>query len=274
MMTVDFLTKASYTAQDLVHIMEILRGENGCPWDMEQDHHTIRNNLIEETYEAIEAIDTEDSVLLKEELGDVLLQVVFHSRMEQEQGRFGFDEVCDGICRKLIHRHPHIFGNVIANSSEEVLNNWDAIKKQEKQQETAASTLSAVSPALPALMRSCKVSKRAAKAGFGYSGVDGALADLDSELRELREAIASGESCAISEELGDLLFSAVNVSRLLRTDPEEALYRSTDKFIARVTEVEKLAGEQGVSIESCTSQELDVLWREAKKKDKKIIGGT
>ncbi|MEG1874443.1 MAG: MazG family protein, partial [Angelakisella sp.] len=143
--------------EDLLHIMRILRGEGGCPWDREQNHRSIRNNLIEETYEVVEAIDTDDRTLLREELGDVLLQVVFHSQMEDECNSFNFNDVCDGICKKLIHRHPHIFGNVIANSSEEVLKNWDIIKQKEKNQETTASTLEAVSRALPSLVRSCKV---------------------------------------------------------------------------------------------------------------------
>lgn len=263
----NFTRKNNYTVEDLVWIMQLLRSEGGCPWDREQDHHSIRGNLIEETYEAVEAIDREDSELLCEELGDVLLQVVLHSQMESEADRFDFNDVCDGICKKLIHRHPHVFGNVIAENSEEVLNNWDAIKKKEKKQETAASTLEAVSNALPSLIRAAKVQKRAAKSGYCYADVQGALADLKSELAELEQAIAAQDVDNTFEEIGDLLFSVVNVSRFLRVDPEEALYRSTDKFISRFAQAEALALSRSIMLERCTPQELDSLWREAKIKD-------
>ena len=157
----NFVFKDHYGMDDLLRIMEILRGEGGCVWDREQDHHTIRNNFIEETYEAVEAIDRDDPVLLQEELGDVLLQVVFHARMEEEAGRFSFSDVCDGICKKLVYRHPHVFGDTAVENSGQVLENWDRLKKAEKHQETATSTLQAVSKALPALVRAAKVQKRA-----------------------------------------------------------------------------------------------------------------
>lgn len=253
--------------EDLLRIMQILRGKDGCPWDREQDHHTIRNNFIEETYEVIEAIDNDDCVLLQEELGDVLLQVVFHSQMEQEKGVFDFDDVCDGICHKLIHRHPHIFGDVTADSAEEVLRNWDAIKQVEKQQETAASTLEAVSRALPALVRSFKVQKRAVKSGFCCGDVGKALEDLKREITELEEAIASNSADDISEGLGDVLFSAVNVSRILKKDPEEALYHSTDRFIDRFSTVEEMAQARGDRLDVYSDEERGVLWEIAKKKE-------
>lgn len=265
-MKTDFIRKDSYTINDLLHIMEMLRSESGCPWDREQTHQSIRNNFIEETYEVVEAIDTSDTELLKEELGDVLLQVVFHSQMEAEKNSFSFSDVCDGICKKLIHRHPHIFGDVIATTSEQVLTNWDAIKKQEKHQETATSTLLGVSRALPALIRGSKVQKRASKHGFGYPDVTAALCDLKSEIAELEEAISCGDTVQISDEMGDVLFSAVNVSRLLGQDSEQALYRSTDKFIGRFQIAEEQAAGQGKLLEQCTPKELDVLWSKAKQK--------
>lgn len=266
-MKADFTCKENYQIHDLQRIMQLLRGEGGCPWDREQNHRSIRGNLIEETYEAVEAIDTDNAALLCEELGDVLLQVVFHCQMEAELGGFTFEDVCDGICKKLILRHPHIFGDVVADTSAEVLKNWDAIKQVEKKQETAASTLEAVSKALPALIRSCKVQKRAAKSGFCYSDVKGALDDLKSEIKELEQAIAMQDDQNVSEEMGDLLFSAVNVSRMLKKDPEEALYCSTDKFIRRFKLAEELVMAEGGQLVQCTPDKLESLWRAAKKKD-------
>ena len=266
MLKADFTFKPAYDIFDLLQIMSILRSENGCVWDREQDHHSIRNNFIEETYEAVEAIDQEDPVLLQEELGDVLLQVVFHTEMEKERNTFDFHDICDGICKKLIHRHPHVFGNVEVSSSGEVLDNWDKIKKEEKQQQTATSTLEGVSKALPSLMRSYKVQKRAAKTGFEYPDIADAVGDLKSELTELEEAMAGKNGDEIMEELGDLLFSVVNVARMLGKDPEEALYRSTDKFIRRFSEVENIAVSDGIDLKSCTIDEMNRLWKIAKQK--------
>ncbi len=239
---------------DLLRIMEILRGENGCPWDREQTHASIRGNFIEETYEAVEAIDKEDPVLLREELGDVLLQVVFHARMEEEAGSFGFGDVVNDICKKLIIRHPHIFSDVQVNGTEEVLSNWETIKNQVKGTKTQTERLEAVPRVYPALMRSQKVSSRAAKAGMGYVDTAAAWGDLESELRD-----------HVEEELGDLLFSAVNVARHLGIDSEYALTRSCDKFIRRFAEAERLAGEQGLEMKDAGPETLDRLWKEAKK---------
>ncbi len=260
----DFKYKEKYNIEDLLTIMRLLRSEDGCPWDREQTHQSIRKNLIEETYEAAEAIDREDMPLLKEELGDVLLQVVFHARMEEEKGNFSFDDVADGICKKLIVRHPHIFADVTADNAEQVLANWDSIKKKEKGQQTAAETLAAVSSALPALMRAQKVQQRAARAGFDYDETGQAMADLESEVRELREALASDDSTAVEEELGDLIFAAVNVARFSKTDAEEALSRSTEKFMRRFERVEQLAGEEKLDLKEAPLDELNRLWKRAK----------
>lgn len=262
----DFEYKEKYNINDLLEIMKILRSENGCPWDREQTHRSIRKNLIEETYEAVEAIDREDTSLLKEELGDVLLQVVFHTQMETEQGGFTFDDVADGICRKLILRHPHIFSTVVADTAEQVLANWDRIKKQEKGQETAADTLRAVSTALPALMRAQKVQQRAARAGFDYENVTQALSDLESEVAELKEALAAKDSATVKEELGDLVFAAVNVTRFSKLDAEEALTESTEKFIRRFSAVEEIAAEEKADMQNASLEELDRLWKHAKQK--------
>lgn len=259
-----FEFKENYRIDDLLQIMRILRGDGGCPWDREQTHQSIRRNFIEETYEVVEAIDNKDTALLLEELGDVLLQVVFHTQMEAEQGTFSFDDVCDGICKKLILRHPHIFGDVTAETSEEVLKNWDEIKKKEKGQKTQSDAVRSVPKTLPALMRSAKVQQRAAKTGFDYPALSDAVGDLESELIELKEAVSSGDSSAMDEEFGDLLFSCVNVSRFLHLDAEESLTRSTEKFIRRFTEVEKLAQSDGVDMKKASLEELNRLWALAK----------
>lgn len=267
-----FPIKEHYGFDDLVAIMKILRGEGGCPWDREQTHASLRKNLIEETYEAVEAIDQDDPAMMTEELGDVLLQVVFHAEIERQDGRFDIGSVTDGICKKLIERHPHIFGDVQASTSDEVLKNWDEIKKREKHHETHAQTLEAVPRTLPALMRSCKVQQRAAKSGFDWPTIYGALQKLHEETGELEEALearaqnnASSETDgACTEELGDLLFSAVNVARFLKTDPEEALTFACDKFIRRFTAVENAAHVQGRELSSLSMQEMDKLWEQVK----------
>ena len=259
-----FAHKEQYNISDLLQIMELLRSPNGCPWDRVQTHRTIRKNLIEETYEAVEAIDREEPDMLCEELGDVLLQVVFHAQMEREAGRFDFDKVCDTICKKLIVRHPHIFADGLADTPEEVLHNWDQIKQREKHQSTATETLRSVAATLPALMRAEKLQKRAAKTGFDYPDVTGALADLKSELVELEEAMQQNSQEAVLEELGDLLFSVVNVARFLKVDPEEALTRSSDKFTDRFEKVEQIAGQKGTQMNQADMKELDSFWQEAK----------
>lgn len=262
----EFHFREKYTVNDLLDIMDILRSENGCPWDKEQTHCTIRKNFIEEVYEVCEAIDNNDTSLLKEELGDVLLQVVFHCRMEKELGNFNFDDVADGVCKKLIVRHPHIFtdqGNV--NTADEVLNNWENIKNSQKGMTSRTQSMENVPRVLPALMRAQKVQSRAAKSGFDYPDIRYALSDLTSELSELMRAITDGDEVACQEELGDLIFSCVNLSRFLSLDSEEALTASTDKFINRFSQVEMLAKTKGVDMTLADISELDELWKEAKK---------
>ena len=244
--------------------MKILRSPGGCPWDREQNHKSLRTCFLEETYEAVEAIDTDDSDLLKEELGDVLLQIIFHSELEEEQGRFDFSGVVDGVAKKMVERHPHVFGNVVAETSDDVLVNWDAIKKRTKSHKSQSDVLKSVSPALPALMRSAKVQQKAAKVGFDWPDVEGALSKVEEELGELKEAIQNGSKEGQKEELGDLLFSAVNVSRFLKVEPEQSLTEACNKFIGRFTQVEELAKERGVDMEAASLEELDRLWDEAK----------
>ena len=263
---IDFEFKKSYTVNDLVKIMAILRGESGCPWDREQDHHSIRKNFLEETYEVLEAIDNNDPVLLREELGDVLLQVVFHSQMEDEKNTFNFDDVADEICKKLIIRHPHVFGDLDVNNSKEVLKNWDNIKQATKQQETYTETLESVPKVLPSLMRSYKVGQRAKRAGMDFKDTEQAINCLESEVVELTEAISSNDKSNIYEELGDVLFSTVNVARMLDIDPEECLSKACEKFIKRFSMVEDLVRLKGTTsdMRALSIDELDALWREVK----------
>lgn len=262
----DFRFKEKYDINDLLEIMRILRSENGCPWDREQDHKSIRKDFLEETYEVVEAIDTEDSELLLEELGDVLLQVVFHSRIDEEKGGFDFGDVADGICQKLIVRHPHVFGDVTAETSGEVLKNWNNIKQQTKGQETYSETLESVCTALPALMRAQKIGQRAKRAGMDFKDVSQVVECLESEIAELKEAMAENDSGHISEEMGDVLFSCVNLARHLDCDAEESLTRSTDKFIKRFKETEDLIRCEGIDMRSLNIDELDAYWRKAKTK--------
>lgn len=261
----DFKEKDNYNVYDLVEVIRKLRSPGGCPWDIEQTHHSIRQNLIEETYEVIEAIDKEDTELLKEELGDVLLQVVFHSIIEEEQGSFNIDDVADGVCKKMIIRHPHVFADVKADTTEQVLKNWDAIKMKTKSQNTQSEVLDGISRSLPALMRSQKIQQKAAKVGFDWDNVNGAADKLTEEIEELKEAIQEGNSDHIEEELGDVLFSAVNVSRFVKVDAEKALYNACEKFISRFSKMEKLANEENIKINETSLEALDELWEKAKK---------
>lgn len=262
---VDFTFKEKYTYEDLLEIMRILRCPEGCVWDREQDHKSIRRSFIEETYEAVEAIDNDDPVLLQEELGDVLLQVVFHAQIEAEAGRFTMDDVADGICKKMIYRHPHVFGSVEVKNSDEVLTNWDALKQKEKHQKSTTETLESVARSLPGLIRAEKVQHKAAKVGFDWDEVSGALDKVHEETAEVARAIdGDGDP---SEELGDLLFAVVNVARFLKTDPEDAINRTTDKFIRRFAQVEQAAKDAGRSLSEMSLAEMDALWDAAKQKE-------
>lgn len=260
----DFEKKNNYNFDDLVEIVKILRSPGGCPWDREQTHKSIRSNFIEETYEAIEAIDTEDTELLKEELGDVLLQVALHSQIESEKKSFNINDVCDGVCKKLIIRHPHVFGDVKADTTEQVLNNWNDIKMKTKSQKSQAQAMQSVSRSLPSLMRSTKIQQKAAKTGFDWDSADGALEKLFEECNELKAAILSNDEENEREEIGDVLFSAVNVARLLNIDSEHALYDACDKFTDRFSKVEFLANERGIDMKTASLSELDSLWDEVK----------
>lgn len=238
---------------DLRRIVAILRAPGGCQWDGEQTHQSIRRNFLEEAYEVAEAIDQDSPEHLKEELGDVLLQVVFHASIEQDAGRFDLDDVADGVCRKLIYRHPHVFGNVSVRSTDEILSNWEALKKAEKGQATQADAVDSVARSLPALWRAEKVQKKAAGAGFDRPG---AADRLSRELEELKAAMAGQGDAA--QALGDLLFSAVNAARHLQVDPEMALHAACDRFSARFRLAEEEALRSGRRMEELSPEEPGV----------------
>lgn len=258
---VNFIHKDCYDVQDLVQIVKLLRSEDGCPWDREQTHQSIRQNFIEETYEVCEAIDNFDVALLREELGDVLLQVVFHAQMEDELGNFNLQAVADEVCKKLIVRHPHVFGDVTADTTSQVLANWDEIKRKTKGQKTHADAMDSVARSLPALMRAEKIQSKARKCGFDWEDARGAEDKVMEEIRELKEADAAHRQ----EEAGDFLFAAVNLVRLNGINPELALSRASDKFLRRFGAMEKLATERGLKLESLTLPEMDKLWEEVKR---------
>ncbi len=259
---IDFEYKPNYDVNDLRHIVKILRGEGGCPWDREQTHESIRREFIEEVYEVVEAIDEKSPEHLREELGDALLQVVFHADIEEDAGRFDLDGVADGVCKKLILRHPHVFGDVTVADSAEVLRNWDSIKRVEKHQATVTSSLESVARSLPALWRAEKIQKKAAKAGFDWDTAAGTLDKIDEEAAELRRALETGGDTA--QELGDLLFSCVNASRHLGLDPEAVLRDACDKFVGRFSKLEALAAARGQRLEDLDLAAMDRLWDEVK----------
>ena len=253
-----------YSFDDLLDIMKVLRGENGCPWDRVQTHETLKKYFIEETYEVLDAIDLKDKDKLCEELGDVLLQVIFHARIASDDGSFDMSDVIDGISRKMISRHTHVFGNTKADTPDEVVESWEKIKKKEKGKEDATGLLKDVPKSLPALMRSYKVQKLAADVGFDWDDIGDVFRKVREETDELAEVSGSGDMERITDELGDLLFAAVNLARFLKVQPEMALTGTIEKFIDRFEYVEKKAREKGHRTEEMSLAELDAFWEEAK----------
>lgn len=260
---INFVRKPQYGYEDLLEIIRLLRSEDGCPWDKTQTHQSIRRGLLEEAYEAAEAIDNDDPVLLKEELGDVLMQVVFHADIESDAGRFTIDDVCDGVVKKLLFRHPHVFGSECEDSPESVPVSWDKLKRQEKGQKTLADSMDSVARSLPGLWRAEKLQNKAASAGFEWPDVQGALDKLEEEVGELRRAVEEGGD--VPEELGDVLFAAVKVGRFCACDPEDAVNGTCEKFIRRFRAVENGAAAQGREISQLSLEEMTALWNEAKR---------
>ncbi|MBO5935233.1 MAG: nucleoside triphosphate pyrophosphohydrolase [Clostridia bacterium] len=237
-MAVDYKFKDKYNIEDLLDIMRILRAPGGCPWDAEQDHESIKKNFIEETYEVVEAINKKDTELLKEELGDVMLQVVFHAVMEEEKGVFDLGDVADGVCKKLIERHPHVFGDISVSNTDEVLSNWDAIKRNSKKQKTTTQAMDSVPREFPALMRAEKLQSKAAKAGVDLKE------DASAYITQKASALSSGID---EKNIGELLFAVVAAARKNGIDPEDALTKISDGFLADFGDYEKGTDEEKAS---------------------------
>jgi MazG family protein len=242
----------------LREIVERLRAPDGCPWDREQTHESLRAALVEECYETVEAINRSDDANLREELGDLLLHVVMHAQMASERGVFHFDEVVAEVCEKLVRRHPHVFGEVSAQDSAEVLKQWEQIKREEKGGE--ASIMEGLPTALPALMRAQNAQKKAARVGFDWDSAEGVLDKIEEEIAELRVAMKEGRRGPVEEELGDLLFSVVNLSRKIHVDAETALVSATDKFVRRFRAVEAELAADGRKVEECSAEEMNAVW--------------
>ena len=249
---------------ELRAILTKLRAPDGCPWDHKQTLDTLKPNLIEESYELIDAIDEKDYSKIREELGDVLLQVVFQSQICEEEGRFDLNDVITTVSEKLVRPHPPVFGDVEVQDAEQVLKNWDAIKRQEKGGDKPSSILEGVPRHMPALQKAHQVQKRAARAGFDWPALEGVMGKLDEEIAEVKEAIAEQDETKILEEMGDVLFSAVNVSRFLGHNPEEVLNQNIVKFTRRFQAVEDIVHETGQQFENLSLDDMEVIWQQVK----------
>ena len=244
----------------LINIIAKLRAPDGCKWDREQTHRSLKQNFIEETYEALDAIDADDMVHLKEELGDVLLQVVLHAQIAKEEGAFSIEDVAEGISQKLIHRHPHVFGDVKVTSTQEILDNWEKLKKEEKPHRKSA--LDGIAAALPALFAAYKISKKAVKVGFEWPNIESLYECINSEFDEFREAVKENNQAHMEDEMGDILFAVVNLARWYKINPELALLNANKKFTKRFRKMEELSAKE---MHENSIEEFDKLWREAKK---------
>ena len=252
--------------EKLVEIMARLRSESGCPWDRQQTHESLKKYLLEETYETIDAIDSGDMDELRAELGDLMLQILFHAQLARERGQFDIKDSIENITEKLLRRHPHVFGEAEVASAEEVLHRWDEIKSGEQGFEKRVSILDGVPKTLPALARAMEMSKRAASAGFEWPDLDAVIEKLKEEIREFEEEAHTGDRERIAQEIGDLLFAVVNVARWTGVDPEDALRDMTKRFAARFSRIEEAARASGRLLEEMTIQEMDAVWDRAKQK--------
>lgn len=251
----------------LLDVVSTLRGENGCPWDREQTLASLKPYLIEEAYELLDAVESGDVAHHREELGDVLLQVALQAQIQSEAGEFSFDDVADSLAEKLIRRHPHVFGDTAVENSQEVLRNWEAIKAKERTGSRHKSISAGVPRHLPGLQKAQRIQSRASKVGFDWDNIDGAVAKLGEEFDELREALRRNDADAVRDEIGDLLFSVVNVSRFCRVHAEEAMELAIRKFLRRFAQVERQAHAAGRELGDCSLEELNAFWDEAKKQE-------
>ncbi len=261
----DFKNKEHYSIDDLREIVKALRAPDGCPWDKVQTHQSIRQDFIEEVYEAAEAIDENDQEHLREELGDVLFQVVFHCAIEEEQGGFTLDDIADEVSRKMVIRHPHVFGDVTADTTEKVLKNWDAIKMQTHAQKTASEAMDSVSKTLPSLMRSEKLIKKAKRGGVAPKNAEEVFDKISSSLETLKQSYAQGSTENYDTQMGELLFAVTGLSEFLNTKCEQSLYNACEDFTEQFKQLEKLAAEQGIDIQGADADTLNKLRSQIKK---------
>ncbi|MDD5285768.1 MAG: nucleoside triphosphate pyrophosphohydrolase [Desulfuromonadaceae bacterium] len=253
----------------LLAIMRKLRGPGGCPWDAEQTHESLTRYLLEETYEVIEAIDAKSPEHLKEELGDLLLQPVFHAVIAEESGQFDINDIIGTLCEKLVRRHPHVFGDLDISDSNAQIENWERIKREEKGAERT-SALSGVPPHLPALLKAHKITEKASRVGFDWNHSDQVFAKVMEELHEFEEAWAGGNAERMEDELGDLLFAIVNLGRFLSLNPEEALRKTISRFQKRFSYVEDALYREGRQMSDATLDEMDILWEQVKKEERAV----
>lgn len=264
--SIDIDQKKYYNVNNLVEIMEILRSKEGCPWDIKQTHDSLKPYLIEESYEVLDAIDKKDDLLLEEELGDLLLQVIFHSQIAKERNAFSMDEVIQGICEKLLYRHPHVFKGIKAETADEAVSTWEQQKRQEKQIKSIADSMEMIPKELPALLKAEKVQKKAADVGFDWDKLEDVVNKVREELQEALEAYETKDTAHIREEAGDLLFAVVNLIRFFKVNPEDALNATCNKFINRFQYIEKTAAKAKRDLNEMTLEEMDLLWEESKTK--------
>lgn len=252
---------------DFINTVEVLRGDNGCPWDIEQTHESIKNQLIEECYEVVDAIENDDIDSMIEELGDVLLHIVFHAVIGKEDGYFNMSDIIESINTKMIYRHPHVFGEEKLDSSEKVIDQWEQLKTKEKEFKSLTEEMEKVARSLPSLIRAHKIQKKAAKVGFDFENVDEVVEKIKEEINEVLEVYKSNNKEKITSEIGDLLFACVNLSRFLKVDEEEALNSSTNKFIKRFSFIEKNYEKLGKKLNKDNIKDMNILWEESKKHD-------
>ena len=260
----NFTRKPRYDYNDLLEIVRLLRSTEGCPWDRVQTHQSIRRGLLEEAYEAAEAIDTEDTALLREELGDVLMQVVFHADIEKDAGRFTMDDVCDGVVKKLLFRHPHVFGDVKADTAGQVSENWEQLKLKEK--DGNKSVLSGVPAALPSLIKAYRIQDKARNVGFDWEEREQVWDKVKEEIAEFQVEVANMDKDKAEAEFGDVMFSLINAARLYKINPDNALERTNQKFIRRFNYLEDHTIKEGKNLKDMSLDEMDAIWNEAKKK--------